>query len=106
LPPTRLPRPSMMEFAMANQREQDSPHLLTVKELSVRTRLSLATIHRLKRQGKIPYYQPGGKGYSLRFPPDAVQIATRQFEQPPERSHDGHLSGPRPAWMQNQSPNS
>ena len=35
-----------------------SPQLLTVLEFSVKSRLSVATIHRLKKQGKIPYYHP------------------------------------------------
>ena len=41
---------------------------LTVDELSARTGLSLSSLHRLKKQGRIPFFQPAGKGGRLLFP--------------------------------------
>ncbi len=34
---------------------------LDINELSARTGLSVATLHRLKNNGRIPCYQPSGK---------------------------------------------
>lgn len=78
--------------------------LLTV-QLSVKSRLSVATIHRLKRQGKIPFYQPAGKRGRLLFPPDAIERADQATsssatkDSPGDAGNPSHLSGPRPAWM-------
>jgi excisionase family DNA binding protein len=72
---------------------------VTIQELSVRTGASLATLHRLKRAGKISYYQPGGKGHLLRFPIDAIEQAIQQANTAPQVATPQKLSGPRPAWM-------
>lgn len=53
----------------------DAAQLLTIEEFIAKSRLSVSTIHRLKRQGKIPYFQPAGKGGKLLFPPDAIECA-------------------------------
>jgi len=80
--------------------------LLTIEELRQKSRLSPSTIHRLKRQGKIPYFQPAGKGGRLLFPPDAVERAVDSVmstTQPSSQTADEtarRLSGPSPAWMQ------
>jgi hypothetical protein len=76
---------------------------LNIEELSTQTGLSTATIHRLKTQGKIPFYQPAGKRGRLLFPVDAIERATEACNQPssvsaPAEDHP-HLSGPPPAWM-------
>ncbi len=77
--------------------------LLTITELSAKSRLSLATIHRLKDQGKIPFYQPAGKRGRLLFPADAIERAAAAGSQTtPAESHalsPPHLSGPAPGWM-------
>ena len=78
---------------------------LTIKELSRRSRLSESTIHRLKRAGRIPFYQPGGKHGRLLFPSDAIeQTAQNGSAVPtpasPPRSDSPRLSGCRPAWQQ------
>lgn len=74
--------------------------LLTVDELSDSTGASPATIWRLKKAGRIPFYQPGGKGHKVFFPSDALEQAGNYA------SPDGHagrtsaqLGGPMPAWM-------
>lgn len=79
---------------------------LDIKELKARTGLSVATLHRLKRQGKLPHFQPAGPGGRLLFPPDAIErcaavVASSQpppFAPAPEPRR--HLSGRCPAWMQ------
>lgn len=77
---------------------------LDINELSARTGLSLATLHRLKDRGQIPYYQPSGKGGKLLFPPDAIERVSvareRSHSNPSEAGPRQHLSGRCPAWMQ------
>lgn len=89
---------------MGQERPDTSPQLLTLQELIDRSRLSAATIHRLKKLGKIPYLQPAGKGGRLLFPADAIERAACEAAKPasPVSSPAGsrpHLSGPPPAWM-------
>ena len=87
----------------------DGRQLLTTKELIETSRLSSSAIYRLKRQGKIPYYQPAGKGGRLLFPADAIERACGMVSstaQPPSETSDETeqpLSGPRPVWMQPKS---
>ena len=84
----------------------ESKVYLTAADLSVRTGVSLSTIHRLKDRGKIPYFQPAGKGGRVLFPRDAIERArdSSQESAPPPYGHsggfNGRLAGPRPAWMQ------
>ena len=47
-----------------------------IGELAARTGMSPSTINRLKKQGKIPFYQPGGKRTRVLFPPDAIEQAS------------------------------
>lgn len=89
---------------MGGSSDGSCSQLLTVQELSVKSRLSVATIHRLKRQGKIPFYQPAGKRGRVLFPPDAVERAAQATSSsaakaPGNAGSPSHLSGPRPAWM-------
>ena len=82
------------------------PQLLTLSEFSAHSRLSPATIHRLKDAGKIPFIQPAGKGGKLLFPINAIELmATPQLDRPsvPAAASGGdgvRLSGPRPKWTQ------
>jgi hypothetical protein len=85
---------------------EKAAELLTTKELSARSHLSAATLHRLKRQGKLPYFQPSGPGGRLLFPADAIERCAKAVDSEqfiPSGSIDEsrrHLSGRRPAWMQ------
>lgn len=78
---------------------------LDIGDLSARSGLSTSTIHRLKIQGRIPFYQPGGKGGKLLFPPDAIDKcgqampASEPLAAEASTNRNGHLSGPRPAWL-------
>lgn len=72
--------------------------------LAKRTGLSLATIWRLKRDNKISYRQPAGKGGRVLFPSDALERKADATSDLTERkisnkSSSGPLPGPRPAWM-------
>jgi len=95
---------------MGETSDANGGQLLTIQELSEKCRLSISTIRRLKRQGKIPHFQPAGKGGTLLFPPDAIEqtVANPQTPaSPPSGQSDGktqRLSGPRPAWMQPMTP--
>lgn len=83
---------------------QDKKSYLDVEELSARTGFSASTLWRMKKAGKIPYYQPGGWNCAVRFPEDAIELM-RQCE-PPAPEHEGEqqassrrLPGPLPKWM-------
>ncbi len=84
----------------------ETPQLLTIKELCRRSSLSKATIHRLKKAGLIPFYQPAGKGGRVLFPADAIERSGDDPEgdaQPsgpnPPPKGSPTLPGPRPNWM-------
>jgi hypothetical protein len=94
----------------------NSAPLLTIVELSRHSRLSIATIHRLKNDGRIRYFQPAGKGGRLLFPADAIEQSGSAVGEaagaelspavdeaagagPSPAAGDQRLSGPRPAWM-------
>src|SRR5687768_6450886 len=49
--------------------------LQTIHELSRHSRLSVSTLHRLKKAGRLTYFQPAGKGGRLLFPADAIERA-------------------------------
>jgi len=90
---------------MSGNQDCGGPQLLTVEVLSAASRLSVSTIHRLKRQGRIPFVQPAGKGGRVLFPADAiargaVSTHVERLACDPSR---GQLSGPRTAWMQHMS---
>ena len=84
----------------------DSPNeksYLDINELVAHTGLSEATIWRLKRAGKIPFYQPGGKGGRVKFPADAIEVADLKIQPessaPTDSDSPERLPGPRPKWM-------
>ena len=90
---------------MAGSNRGDNSQLLTLKELSDVSKLSPATIHRLKRLGKIPFFQPSGPRGKLLFPANAVEQAARAACDESSGASTGtaktkpRLSGPCPAWM-------
>lgn len=83
----------------------DSQHnnsYLNIDELVARARLSKATVWRLKRSGKIPFFQPGGKGSRVMFPVDAIEQAMpKNIANLPQGDDDSstRLPGPQPNWM-------
>ncbi len=77
---------------------------LDINELVAITGLSEATIWRLKRAGKIPFFQPGGKGGRVKFPANAIELASRPETPSPVRDDNENalsdrLPGPQPKWM-------
>ena len=82
---------------------------LDIDDLVARTGLSEATIWRLKRTGKIPFYQPGGKGGRVKFPVDAIEVAGLRIPREAPADEDfaspKRLPGPRPKWMSSQPNN-
>ena len=82
----------------------DKSQLVDLKEICGVTRLSPATIHRLKNAGKLPFFQPSGKGGKLLFPLNAIELATSAASVPSVPSDAGitgsqRLSGPAPKWL-------
>ena len=88
----------------------DKSRLVDIQELRAYSGLSIATIHRLKDKGRIPFFQPAGKGGKLLFPLDAIERAATAInsdgpaDAPTGGLSSGQLSGPRPNWMQQVSP--
>ena len=91
---------------------------ITREQLVADTGLSVATVQRLKRSGKIPFFQPGGPGTRVLFPTDAIEAAKRPGgtqashanstaahaaetgpNPPTETTGSRELSGPRPRWQ-------
>ena len=89
---------------MSIDRPQFAPQLVDLKEICGVTRLSPATIHRLKNAGKLPFFQPSGKGGKLLFPINAIELAASAASAPSVPSDAGitgsqRLSGPAPKWL-------
>lgn len=82
---------------------QDRKSYLDIEELIARSGLSRATIWRLKRAGKIPFFQPGGKNGRVKFPEDAIELAGRcemrsSGRDDSESASSERLPGPLPEW--------
>jgi predicted DNA-binding transcriptional regulator AlpA len=88
---------------MANS--SDKNFYLDISELVARTGLSEATIWRLKPDGKIPFFQPGGKGTRVKFPDNAIEQLERSGTATPmnsntaENTSSERLPVPPPKWM-------
>ena len=81
----------------------DRKPYLDIDELISRTGLSRATIWRLKRDGKIPFFQPAGKGGRVMFPEDAIEHALAGHTPDTVEDNGGspeRLPGPQPSWME------
>lgn len=89
---------------MAIDKSQFAPQLVDLKEICGVTRLSPATIHRLIKAGKLPFYQPSGKGGKLLFPLNAIELAASAASAPSvpldaRIAGSQRLSGPAPKWL-------
>lgn len=81
--------------------------LITADELCLRTGLSLSTINRLVRNGRIRALQPAGKGGKRLFAPDAIEHSVApDLPIPPITTHEPKASvmvsprsGPIPKWQ-------
>src|SRR5262245_50158632 len=79
---------------------------LDIRELSARSGLSVTTLRRYARDGKIESLQPGGPGSKLLFRPDALERCTTppagigpQAAAPQSCSDSKRLPGRKPTWM-------
>jgi hypothetical protein len=88
-----------------------SPKNLSPQEFSEQSGLSIASVRRYLRDGKLPFAQPGGPRGRILIPPDALaRLAVQQMDYPStpslaaNPSIEGQAerplqrSGPVPAW--------
>jgi hypothetical protein len=101
-----------MSGKATNSAEQGGRWYLSPAEFSRRSGLSLATVHRYLKGGKIPFRQPGGPCTRILIPVDALEsasagaidagpdlIASQGMDSslvPAERP--APLPGPKPKW--------
>lgn len=87
---------------MANVIDADpgtEPILLDLEQFCRRVSLSASTVRRLVKAGRIPFFQPAGKGGKLLFPSDALQQAGLSKASPPSAPPPSVRSGRQPGWM-------
>jgi hypothetical protein len=96
------------EPAADQTRRYLSPH-----EFSRLSGLSLATVHRYLKTGKLPFCQPAGRRGRILIPADALAAAgpatlpdeaTAGSADPASPSPTHRLSGPRPRWARQAGP--
>lgn len=83
----------------ADHANLSEPQLLTITELSERSRFSVTQIRRLVKFGRISVLQPGGKGGKLLFRPDALFSADVPSETSSSEPKVRPKSGRKPGWM-------
>lgn len=72
---------------------------LTIKELSEDSSFSVTQIRRWVAAEKIAFFQPGGKGGRLLFPPDALERCSTEDPFDDDDEGEKPLPGRRPKWM-------
>jgi excisionase family DNA binding protein len=93
-------------FGFVEPKSGPTRQYLTITEVSERTTLSVSTIQRLCRKGKLPYFQPGGPRTRLLFPPDVIEQAVKLAQDaslpapdPPVAASPTPSRGPKPKWQ-------
>jgi hypothetical protein len=89
--------------------DDQSRRYLSPQEFSHLSGLSLATVHRYLRSGKLPYRQPGGRRGRILILADALEAApgadvgpdatTAVTVEPQSPAPVARLSGPHPRWV-------
>jgi hypothetical protein len=88
------------------------------KEFAQLKGLSLSTVHRYLKAGKLPYSQPGGRGHRILIPVGALQLVIETIQanmtsktdlsqvilQKPQNANAPGLSGPSPKWTREARP--
>ncbi len=74
---------------------------LSIQELSSASGISITQLRRLVHAGRIPVFQPGGKGGKLLFPPDAIEKSAQMYPEPQATSVP--LAGRPPLWTTRQN---
>jgi excisionase family DNA binding protein len=95
------------EPASTNATEKPTPVYLTYKALSAKTGISLSTLRRRVKEGKLQHCQPGGKRTRVIFPQDVVERLMRTDDHNPEPTRESppltggadRRSGPAPKWL-------
>jgi len=88
-------------MAHTDQLDRPGKYYLTIQEMSLRSGLSVSTLHRYVDAGKITAFQPGGPGSRLLFPPNALEQAAFLPRSTGDRSvpKSRPLPGRQPNWM-------
>ena len=97
-----------MESEASQDSATESTEYVSPQEFARLSGLSLATIHRYLKRGKLQFRQPGGKRARLLIPRTALEHFEHSFpvkpaaEQSPAPTPDAETSsrlpGPRPKW--------
>ena len=82
----------------------DGPFYLTLQQLADRTSLSVSTLRRLLKNGRLRGFQPGGPGTRIVFRPDAIEILNSPTSLATEtditdKTDTLPCRGPRPKWQ-------
>ena len=83
---------------MSEQQPTSGRKYLTIKELSEDSGFSVTQIRRWVAAEKIAFFQPGGKGGKLLFPPDALERCSLENPLDYAGVEEKHLPGSRPKW--------
>lgn len=78
---------------------------LTAKDLAEALGVSLATVYRLKRDRRLPYFQPGGKRHFVRFPETLLETVTEATTDTAIGNEitEKPIPGPKPKWLADES---
>jgi hypothetical protein len=99
----------MSDHRATNQSDEHSRRLLSPQEFSQLTGLSLATVHRYLKSGRLYYLQPGGPRSRILIPADALgppfvlpSPSTARASSPSQSEtlrEVPHLPGYAPRWI-------
>ena len=84
---------------MSEQQPTSGRKYLTISELSESSGFSVTQIRRLAAAKKIAFFQPGGKGGKLLFPPNALECHGEENPFAMTEESEKPLPGRRPKWM-------
>lgn len=76
-----------------------TPELLTIREFSEVSRLSVTQIRRLVKAKRVHCLQPGGRGGKLLFPLDALDALGERDDDVVVRDDKRPKHGRRPKWQ-------
>ena len=74
--------------------------MLTAKAIADQWGVSLSTVYRLKQNGNLPYFQPGGKRHFVRFLGDVLQTSSEPgpHTTPATSTVEKPIPGPKPKF--------
>ena len=87
----------------ASKEPSSAPAYLDAHALAAHTGFSKSTIERLRRRGRIPFFQPGGPGTKVMYPRNAIEhlgyVETAEMSSSLGQAQIPHR-GPKPKWQQ------